>query len=213
MASTRWPGKSVLGSLPVREERFSTDPEGQRRYFHPGEKKWLIQVPAESFYVTAEDELLCTTLGSCVSACVHDPTCNVGGLNHFLLPQRPPGVDSQQALRYGCHSMQQMLEELERMGARRAVMEAKVFGGGSSNLLGADVGSSNVAFVLDYLRTEGMAVVARDVGGGWARQIRFHAVSGRVRVRRLEMSRRPEIIEKERRLLEHWVLPEKEVPE
>lgn len=210
MASMKSPGKSVLGSIPVREDRFSTDPEGQRRYFHPGENKWLINVPAESFYVTSEDEVLCTTLGSCVSACVHDPTCAIGGLNHFLLPRQPPGVGSRQALRYGFHAMNQMLEELERMGARRATMEAKIFGGGSSNLLGADVGSSNVAFVREYLRTEGMAVVAHDVGGGWARQVRFHPITGRARVRRLEMSRRPEIIEKERRLLEHWVLPEKE---
>jgi chemotaxis protein CheD len=157
--------------------------------------------------------VLCTTLGSCVSACVHDPTRNVGGLNHFLLPQRPPGIAPQQALRYGCHSMEQMLGELERRGAHRATLEVKVFGGGSSNLLGADVGSSNVAFVLEYLRAQGIAVVAQDVGGGWARQVRFHAISGRARVRRLEMSRRPEIIEKERRLLQHWAAPPQELPE
>jgi chemotaxis protein CheD len=210
MAPMKFPVKSGLGSIPVREERFSTDPEGQRRYFHPGENKWLINVPAESFYVTSGDEVLCTTLGSCVSACVHDPSCGIGGLNHFLLPQEPVGMSPKQALRYGFHAMNQMLEELERMGGRRATMEAKIFGGGSSNLLGAGVGSSNVTFVLEYLRAEGMAVVAHDVGGGWARQVRFHPISGRARVRRLEMSRRPEIVEEERRLLEHWALPEKE---
>jgi len=206
---SRGPGR---GSLPTSGERFSMDPTGGRRYFHPIENKWVINVPAEAFYATAEDELLCTTLGSCVSACLHDPTRSIGGLNHFLLPQQPEGIKATQALRYGSHAMDQLIEELERMGARRASLETKIFGGGSSNLLGADVGSSNVAFVMDYLRAEGIAVVAHDVGGGWARQVRFSPITGRARVRRLDMSRRPEIIEEERRLLDHLVHPEREEP-
>jgi chemotaxis protein CheD len=212
MASMKLPRGPVFGSFPVGEDRFSIDPAGRRRYFHPSENKWLINVPVESFYVTAEDEVVCTTLGSCVSACMHDPTCCIGGLNHFLLPQQPEGGSSKQALRYGSHAMDQLIEELERMGARRATMETKVFGGGSSNLLGADVGGANVTFVMEYLHAEGMSVVAHDVGGGWARQVRFYPNTGRVRVRRLEMNRRPEIIEEERRVLEHLIHPEREGP-
>jgi len=171
------------------------------RYFHSGEDRWLINVPAESFHVTAADEVLSTTLGSCVSVCVHEPRLGIGGLNHFLLPHEPAGSDHGEALRYGCYSMEHLLDELVRMGALRSSMEVKVFGGGSSPILGSDVGNANITFVLDYLQAEGIAITARDVGGHWARQIRYYPKTGLARVRRLDLSRRPEIVEAERRLL------------
>ena len=171
------------------------------RYFHSGENRWLTNVPAESFHVTAADEVLSTTLGSCVSVCVHEPRLGIGGLNHFLLPHGPAGSDHGEALRYGCYSMEHLLDELVRMGALRSSMEVKVFGGGSSPILGSDVGNANIAFVLDYLQAEGIAITARDVGGHWARQIRYYPKTGLARVRRLDLSCRPEIVEEERRLL------------
>src|SRR5688572_23908338 len=45
------------------------------------------------FYVTCEDEILDTVLGSCVSACIRNPRLGIGGMNHFMLP-RPSGHDS-----------------------------------------------------------------------------------------------------------------------
>ena len=141
--------------------------------------------------------MLCTTLGSCVSACVHDPTAGLGALNHFILPENPAGAALHEELRYGCHSMEQLLDELIDMGARRETLQAKVFGGGGSGSLGAGVGSANVAFVTKWLASEHVDVVARDVGGEWARQLRYYPVSGRARVRRLLMSRRPGVVREE----------------
>jgi chemotaxis protein CheD len=201
MGSGKIRGKNPTGSPGLRRERAASEPMDRRRYFHSGENRWLINVPAESFHVTAADEVLSTTLGSCVSVCVHDPRLRIGGLNHFLLPHEPAGSDQGEALRYGCYSMEHMLDELVRMGALRSAMETKVFGGGSSPILGSDVGNANVAFVVDYLRAEAIAIAASDVGGHWARQVRFYPRTGVARVRRLDLSRAPEIVEDERTLL------------
>ena len=43
-------------------------------------------LPGE-YYVTRSDEAISTVLGSCISACVRDPARNVGGMNHFMLPE------------------------------------------------------------------------------------------------------------------------------
>ena len=201
MANDKVPGQGA-STGPRRASGASQGPGDGCRYFHRGENRWLNNVPAESFHVTAADEVLSTTLGSCVSVCVRDPRLGIGGLNHFLLPHEPEGSSSGEALRYGCYSMEHMLDELVRMGGLRSAMEAKVFGGGSSPLLGSDVGEANIAFVLDYLDAEAIAIAASDVGGFWARQIRYLPRTGLARVRRLDLSRRPEIALEERRLLD-----------
>ena len=185
----------------------SLDWQGRLRYFDPLEEKWLINVPAESFYVTPEDEILLTTLGSCVSACVYDTTYRVGGLNHFLLPRQPDGAGTDRALRYGSESMLELLSSLAGIGAQHTTLEAKVFGGGGTPSFGSDVGRSNIAFVKQYLNGEGIPIVAEDVGGPWARQVRFYPTTGRVRVRRLELSRRLQLVQGEQRLLERLSEP------
>mgnify|MGYP001597646960 CR=1 FL=1 len=42
-------------------------------------------LPGE-YYVTACNEAVYTTLGSCISACIRDRVTGVGGMNHFMLP-------------------------------------------------------------------------------------------------------------------------------
>ena len=42
-------------------------------------------LPGE-YYVTTNNEIISTVLGSCVSACVRDIKHGIGAMNHFLLP-------------------------------------------------------------------------------------------------------------------------------
>jgi chemotaxis protein CheD len=50
-------------------------------------------LPGE-YYVTDRRMLLVTVLGSCVAACLRDPYANVGGMNHFMLPESVHDADS-----------------------------------------------------------------------------------------------------------------------
>ena len=43
-------------------------------------------LPGE-YYVTSENELITTVLGSCISACVRDRESGIGGMNHFMMPE------------------------------------------------------------------------------------------------------------------------------
>jgi chemotaxis receptor (MCP) glutamine deamidase CheD len=116
-------------------------------------------LPGE-YYVTRNDMVLVTVLGSCVAACIRDVNSGVGGMNHFMLPDSGSdrGTPASESARYGAFAMEVLVNELLKLGARRPNLEAKVFGGGAvmSGLTQANVGERNAAFVLEYLQTEGI---------------------------------------------------------
>jgi chemotaxis protein CheD len=105
-------------------------------------------------------------------------------MNHFLLPEGGAGSDSG---RYGSYAMDLLIGELIKRGANRSSMEAKVFGGGAviSGMNTINVGERNTAFVLDYLRTERITVVSKDVLDIYPRKVCFLPASGKAMVKRL----------------------------
>lgn len=82
--------------------------------------------------------------------------------------------------------MKHLLERLEILGAGRASLEAKVFGGGRVMVGGADIGEKNVAFAIGYLDELGIPVVASDLGDCCPRKLVFFPATGRVFVKRLQ---------------------------
>ena len=143
-----------------------------------------VKVLPGEFFVADEDILVMTTLGSCIAACLWDREKRIGGMNHFLLPDGGQGSDSG---RYGSFAMDLLIGELVKRGANRSTMEAKVFGGGAvvSGMNTINVGERNTNFVLDYLRTERITVVSKDVMDIYPRKVCFLPASGKAMVKRL----------------------------
>lgn len=145
-------------------------------------KSDAVKVLPGEYYVDNEDLLIMTTLGSCIAACLWDRNAKVGGMNHFMLPD---GVGD--SGRYGSYAMELLINEMLKMGASRSSMEAKVFGGGAviSGMNSLNVGERNTAFVLDYLNTERIPVVSKDVLDIYPRKVCFLPASGKAMVKRL----------------------------
>ncbi len=157
-------------------------------------------LPGE-FFVHDEDILLLTTLGSCIAACLWDRERRVGGMNHFLLPDAGGGTDGgRDAGRYGSFAMDLLIGEMVKRGATRATMEAKVFGGGAviRGMSSINVGQQNTEFVLDYLRTERIPVVSKDVLDTCARKVCFLPASGKAMVKRLATTNTDALVAQER---------------
>ena len=158
-------------------------------YFDQRHGMRAIRVLPNEYVVTAEDIVLTTVLGSCVSACLRDPVAGVGGINHFMLPAAGPDVGEQasRSLRYGVNAMDRLIEALVAQGARPGRIEAKVFGGGQlmSDAAGTRIGEANARFVVDDLQRRGIAIHAQDMGERCARQLHYFPASGRARVKRL----------------------------
>ena len=149
-----------------------------------------VKVLPGEFFVDTDELLIMTTLGSCIAACLWDRYARVGGLNHFMLPD---GQGS--SGRYGSYAMELLINEMLKRGATRSSMEAKVFGGGQV-IAGMDtlnVGERNTRFVLDYLKTERIPVVSKDVLGIYPRKVCFLPASGKAMVKRLAATRAAEI--------------------
>jgi len=176
---------------PTRLDQLKNAPRrpGQASFFFYDAhfKNDAVKVLPGEFFVHDEDLLILTTLGSCIAACLWDRERKVGGMNHFLLPEAGGGVDSG---RYGSYAMELLINELIKRGATRPTLEAKVFGGGAvvDGMTSLNVGERNTRFVLDYLRTERISVVSKDVLGVHARKVCFLPASGKAMVKRLAIT-------------------------
>lgn len=151
----------------------------------------LVKLLPNEYYVTAEDIVLSTVLGSCVAACLRDAVAGVGGMNHFMLPgAEDPGRLGPASMRYGAYAMEVLVNEMLKAGARRERLEAKVFGGGAviDQMRRLNVGERNAEFVLEYLAAEQIPVLAQDLRGQHARRVNFLPRAGRVLVKKIVSS-------------------------
>ena len=148
-------------------------------------KKDAVKILPCEYFVHHEDILIMTTLGSCIAACLWDREARIGGMNHFMLPEGDAG-----SCRYGSYAMELLINEMMRQGATRATMEAKVFGGGQviDGMASMNIGERNTAFVIDYLKTERIPVMSKDVLGVHPRKVCFLPASGKAMVKRLAAS-------------------------
>ena len=157
-------------------------------------------LPGE-YYATGRDMVLVTVLGSCVCACIRDKVSGIGGMNHFMLPDS--GQDQSNPLgesaRYGTYAMEILINQLLKMGAKRANFEAKVFGGGAvlRGFTVSNVGERNAQFVLKFLETEKIHIAAQDLLDIYPRKVYFFPKSGLVRVKKLKKVHNDTIINRE----------------
>jgi len=173
------------------------------RYFGVDAAKIM---PGE-YFVSGNGMLLVTVLGSCVAACISDTEAGVGGMNHFLLPDDGGREHHGFSARYGSYAMEVLINHLLRSGARRSRLEAKVFGGGAvlSSLVSSNVGARNAEFVLDYLKTEKIPVVAKDLLDSYPRKVYYFPDSGRALVKKLHRVHNDTLFSRERAYKERLV--------
>lgn len=155
-----------------------------------------VKVLPGEYYVTTEDMVIMTVLGSCIAACLWDPKAKVGGMNHFMLPEGAGDTSG----RYGSYAMELLINEMMKLGARRETLQAKVFGGGQvmHSFTTMNVGERNTAFVLEYLHTERIAVVSKDVLDIYPRKVCLFPATGKALVKRLAHSH-PDTLETQER--------------
>ena len=66
-------------------------------------------------HASSEPTLIKTLLGSCVAVCLWDPRVQVGGMNHFLLPDGDPDGPRDEATRFGAHAMDCLVGEMLKL--------------------------------------------------------------------------------------------------
>lgn len=144
-------------------------------YLRPGE-----------LYVADQPTIVTTILGSCVSITMFSRRLRLGAICHALLPEGP----AEEAFRYVDGSILHMLQRFTLLGVTCAQLEVKMFGGADllpypkSRLI--SVGRRNVEIAREVLNSEGLTLLAEDVGGRRGRKIIFHTHTGDIWLKRLE---------------------------
>lgn len=180
--------KSLKPKLPKPLVGF----EHIRRRWDQSQQLVLAKILPGEFYVTRDNEVIDTVLGSCIAACVRDPVNGIGGMNHFMLPETSQdrlanGCQSivGTATRYGNYAMEHLINTILQNGGQRRNLEVKVFGGGKIIPTLTGIGLKNIGFVLDYIDTEGLELTGQDLGDIYPRKVLYFPSEGRVRVKKL----------------------------
>ena len=185
------------GALRVQQLKAQPRKQGEASFFFYDAhfKNAAVKILPGEYFVDTEDILVMTTLGSCIAACLWDRHAQIGGMNHFMLPE-----GTGDSGRYGSFAMELLINEMMKRGASKSRMEAKIFGGGAviSGMNTINVGERNTNFVIDYLKTERIPIVSKDVMDVYPRKVCFLPHSGKAMVKRLAPTNADALVQQDR---------------
>ena len=176
-----------MNSLSEAVHRISSAKHVQR-HLNTRLNKVLVTVSPGGLYITDQDEVISTVLGSCITVCAHDVARGIGGMNHFMVPgdaEELSNNNQEELLRLGIYSLPYLFEQLYSLGAQKNSLEVKVFGGGAIISTTGDVGKANIDFAMQYIRSNELNLVSYDVGGKLPRKVNYMPVTGQVYMKRL----------------------------
>lgn len=146
----------------------------------------LITVGIADIKVASPPDILRTILGSCVGICLFDKKNSIGGLAHIMLPRINERSLSKK--KYADSAIPLLLEEMERLGAAREVIIAKIVGGATMFKMSDEsnvnnIGQSNITAVKDILKELNIKIIAEELGGEYGRTIDFYVDTGMVKIK------------------------------
>lgn len=149
------------------------------RIIHPGE-----------FYVSHEDEIIGTLLGSCIAVCLYDKQNNISGMNHFMLPGRISSSDifTDKSAKYGITAINGLIEKMKKIGGIKKNFEAKIFGGGHvmhTDDCSVTIPSDNIKLARVMMEIEDIPIVQSDVGEKFTRKLLMEVLTGKVFMKKI----------------------------
>ncbi|WP_142856694.1 chemotaxis protein CheD [Salinigranum halophilum] len=143
-----------------------------------------IKVGIADFAVGDRESTLSTSgLGSCVGVALYDDRVGVAGLAHAMLPH---GEGKSDEAKYVDTAVGALVEAMEREGASRRRLVAKLAGGSTMfefKSTDESVGDRNVDAARATLAALAVPVEAEDVGGDHGRSLELDGATGTLHVR------------------------------
>ncbi len=144
-----------------------------------------VEVRMGEYAVSKEGLLTGTGIGSCLLICLYDPKTKIGGMAHALLPRRG---EQKESAKFADSAISIMLAEMEKIGADRKRIEARLIGGAKmfqsqtkDSLLA--IGAKNVQSAKEKLEKEKIRLIGEDTGGGHGRSAEFDLANGVITVK------------------------------
>jgi len=150
---------------PAVERRLNPLSPAEEKFLQPGE-----------LWFGKDIKRIRTILGSCVALTLWHPGYRIGGMCHYMLPDRSmlDQGDARPDGRYATEAFEMLAEKIRISGTRPDEYEAKLFGGGKMfNLAEGTVGvpDKNVSAARLLVARHGFKVFAEHLGGSGHRHV------------------------------------------
>jgi chemotaxis protein CheD len=139
-------------------------------------------------------------IGSCIVITLYDPVMKIGAMAHPMLARQEnkktpkenelstgQAIKQESNLRFVDSAIEAMIKELEKLGAHKSRLEAKLFGGASMFKVFDEnpnsIGIHNSETAHKIFESEGIKIVANDTGGNVGRSVAFELATGLVEVK------------------------------
>lgn len=134
------------------------------------------------------DKLITVGLGSCIGIALYDRIQCVAGLAHIMLPDSTQFNNVTNPLKFADLAIPILVESMEKQGAMKKNMKAKIAGGASmfnfsdKNMI-IDIGNRNGIAVKNVLQALNIPIISEDVGGNRGRTMIFYSENGLVEIK------------------------------
>lgn len=152
---------------------------------HGGEKVFLL--PGQ-WYFGHSGATVKTLLGSCIAVTLWHPRRQMGGMCHFLLPNRGRKPDGHLDGRFGDEALALLAREIKHSGTHTQDYEVHLYGGADTMPDDAkikfNIGERNVEQAWALIDQYGFQLQCIDVGGNEPRNVTIDLVNGQVVMKR-----------------------------
>lgn len=149
----------------------------------------VIKVGMADLNVCAAPDAITTLgLGSCVGIVLYDSAVKKAGMVHVMLPDSTKIRNNENTAKFADTGIDVLIEKLEKMGACRNRLTAKIAGGAqmfafSNNNDMLRIGDRNVEASKNKLDKLGIRILAEDTGLNYGRTIIFYPETGELHVK------------------------------
>ncbi len=140
------------------------------------------------WYFGREATSVRTLLGSCVAVTLWHPVKRLGGMCHYLLPERRGATTAGLDGRYGTEAIDLLLQRLQRAGTRPDEYVAHLYGGADtmpeSTGVKFNVGERNIEIGWTLIDRHGFQLDGVDVGDHVPRTVTLFVETGEIEMKR-----------------------------
>ena len=144
-----------------------------------------IKVGMADMKLCRNPDLLTTLgLGSCVGVVLYDASTKISGMVHVMLPDSTKIKNNENRAKFADTGIQDLYNEMLKMGAARTKITAKIAGGAKMFTFGdkvsefMQVGDRNVQATKEKLNELKVSILAEDTGLNFGRTIIFDSETG-----------------------------------
>jgi chemotaxis protein CheD len=141
---------------------------------------------------SAPDKIITVGLGSCIGIAIYDKARALGGLAHIMLPDSTQFNNVKNPLKFADLAIPLLIDEMEKLGASRRNLKAKIAGGASmfnfsDKSMIMDIGNRNSEAVKNSLKKYSIPILGEDVGGNKGRTMILNISDGIVQIKTVGM--------------------------